>query len=61
MRTEFYIARRLSSRRDGGKAGVMERVATIATAVSLAVVIVPLSVVIGFKEELNAKISGMVG
>ena len=60
MRTEFYIARRLSSRRDGNKAGVMERVATIATAVSLAVVIVTLSVVVGFKEELNAKISGSV-
>lgn len=38
----------------------MERVATIATAVSLAVVIVTLSVVVGFKEELNAKISGAV-
>ena len=60
MRNEFYIARRLSSRRDGNKAGVMERVATIATAVSLAVVIVTLSVVVGFKEELNAKISGSV-
>ena len=60
MRTEFYIARRLSSRREGGKAGVMERVATIATAVSLAVVVVTLSVVVGFKEELDAKISGSV-
>lgn len=60
MRNEFYIARRLSSRRDGNKAGVMERVATIATAVSLAVVIVTLSVVVGFKQELNAKISGSV-
>ena len=60
MRTEFYIARRLSNRRDGNKAGVMERVATIATAVSLAVVIVTLSVVVGFTEELNAKISGSV-
>ena len=38
----------------------MERVATIATAVSLAVVVVTLSVVVGFKEELNAKISGSV-
>jgi lipoprotein-releasing system permease protein len=38
----------------------MERVATIATAVSLAVVIITLSVVIGFKEELDAKISGTV-
>lgn len=60
MRTEFYIARRLSDRREGGKAGVMERVATIATAVSLAVVVVTLSVVMGFKTELNAKISGSV-
>lgn len=60
MKTEFYIARRLSSRRDGGKAGVMERVAMIATAVSLAVVVVTLSVVVGFKEELDAKISGSV-
>ena len=60
MRTEFYIARRLSSRKDGGKAGVMERVATIATAVSLAVVVLTLSVVIGFKEELDAMISGSV-
>ena len=60
MRTEFYIARRLSNRREGGKAGVMERVATIATAVSLAVVVVTLSVVVGFKQELDAKISGSV-
>lgn len=38
----------------------MERVATIATAVSLAVVIITLSVVVGFKEELDAKISSSV-
>ena len=60
MKTEFYIARRLSNRKAGGKAGVMERVATVATAVSLAVVVITLSVVIGFKDELDAKISGSV-
>lgn len=60
MRTEFYIAQRLSSRKAGGKAGVMERVATVATAVSLMVVVLTLSVVIGFKEELNAMISSSV-
>ena len=38
----------------------MERVATIATAVSLAVVVVTLSVVIGFKVEIDALISGSV-
>ena len=48
MRTEFYIAKRLSSRREGAKAGIMERIATIATALSVAVVIVTLSVVVGF-------------
>jgi lipoprotein-releasing system permease protein len=37
----------------------MERVATIATAVGLAVIIVTLSVVIGFKQNLGALISGV--
>ena len=52
LKTEFYIARRLSSRSGGAKASVMERVATIATAVSLAVIVVTLSVVVGFKDNL---------
>lgn len=58
-KVEFDIARRLSDRRGGVKAGIMERVATIATAVSLAVIVVTLSVVIGFKQELAALISGV--
>lgn len=36
----------------------MERVATVATAVSLAVIIVTLSVVVGFKQDLRDLISG---
>lgn len=60
MKTEFYIAKRLSERRGGAKAGVMEHVATIATAVSLMVVIITLSVVVGFKQELNTMLSGAV-
>lgn len=59
MNIEFDIARRLSDRRGGAKAGIMERVATIATAVGLAVIIVTLSVVIGFKQNLGALISGV--
>lgn len=58
MRTEFYIAQRLSKREAGNKAGIMERVAVVATAVSIAVIIVTLSVVIGFKEDLRELISG---
>lgn len=55
---EFDIARRLSSRKAGNKAGIMERVATIATGVSIAVIIITLSVVIGFKYDLRSLLSG---
>lgn len=58
MKTEFYIAKRLSKRENGNRAGVMERVAVVATAVSLAVIIVTLSVVVGFKQDLSQLISG---
>lgn len=58
MNTEFYIARRLSERRADNRPGVMERVATIATAISLMVIIVTLSVVVGFKENLNKLLAG---
>lgn len=58
VKTEFYIARRLSSRTMGARAGIMERVATIATAVSLAVIIITLSIVVGFRHELESMISG---
>ena len=57
MSVEFDIARRLSSRKHGGRAGIMERVATVATIISLMVIIVALSVVVGFKREVNALVS----
>lgn len=58
MKTELYIAQRLSRRDEGNKAGVMERVAVVATAVSIAVIIITLSVVVGFKQNLRELISG---
>ena len=57
MSVEYDIARRLSSRKGGGRAGIMERVATIATAISLMVIIVALSVVVGFKRDVNTLLS----
>lgn len=54
---EFDIARRLASRKHGGRAGIMERVATIATTISLMVIIITLSVVVGFKGEVGALMS----
>ena len=58
MSNEFYIAKRLSSRKHGERAGVMERVATIATAISLMVIVVTVSVVVGFKQSVDAMLSG---
>ena len=58
MSIEFNIARRLSSRKSGHRAGIMERVATIATTISLAVIIVTLSVVVGFKQNIDSLLTG---
>lgn len=61
MSLEFDIARRLS-RRDRAdssrRSGVMERVAVVATAVSVAVMIVTMSVVVGFKHDLRRIMTG---
>lgn len=58
MSNEFYIAKRLSSRKHGERAGIMERVATVATAISLCVIVVTLSVVVGFKQSVDRLLSG---
>ena len=50
----------MSQRSEGAKPGIMERVATIATAVSLAVIVVTLSVVVGFKQDLGMLISSSI-
>ena len=57
MGVEFNIARRLSSRKQGGRAGIMERVATIATTISVMVIILTLAVVVGFKQGVGELIS----
>lgn len=57
MNTEFYIAQRLSSRKHSERAGIMERVATVATAISLTVIMVTLSVVVGFKQSIDTLLS----
>lgn len=57
MSVEFNIARRLSSRKQGGRAGIMERVATIATAISVMVIILTLAIVVGFKQGVGELIS----
>ncbi len=57
IRTEYFFAARLSQSSGGGN-GVMTRIATMSVAVGLAVMIVALGVIFGFKREISEKISG---
>ncbi len=57
IRTEFFIARRISSRA-GGRSNVMVRIATLTVAVGMAVMILALAIVIGFKREITSKLVG---
>lgn len=57
INTEFFISRRISSG-SGGKNNVMVRIATATVAVGMAVIIIALAVVTGFKKEITAKLVG---
>ncbi|MEG1759484.1 MAG: FtsX-like permease family protein [Alistipes sp.] len=58
MNTEFFIARRTAASSPDHKPGVMVRIAVISVAVSMAVMIVALAVIMGFKREVTEKIIG---
>ncbi len=55
----LFIARRTAHPTPGEKPGVMERIAVVAVALSLAVMIVALAVVAGFKHEVGHRLSGL--
>lgn len=55
---EFFIAQRLKSVRESRKNRIMIRVATLSTAVSVAVMIIAISVIMGFKNEISSKMVG---
>ncbi|HIW98012.1 MAG TPA: ABC transporter permease [Candidatus Tidjanibacter gallistercoris] len=55
--TELFISRRISSRRSG-RNNVMVRIATLTVAAGMAVMIIALAVVTGFKKEVTAKLVG---
>ncbi len=59
MNTELFIARRL--RGSGESKGVMVRIAVATTAVSLAVMIVAVAVIMGFRTEITDKITAFTG
>lgn len=57
INTELFISRRISSR-EGGRNNVMVRIATLTVAVGMAVMILALAVVTGFRKEITAKLAG---
>ena len=56
---ELFIARRTARPADGRRTGLMERIAVISVALSLAVMIVSLAVISGFKSEIAQRLSGL--
>lgn len=55
---EFFIARRIAQPTPENKPGVMERIAVVSVALSVAVMILALAAIMGFKRDISAKITG---
>ena len=60
LNTSLFIARRLSRSTDGRSRGTIIRISIATTALSIAVMIVSLAVVEGFKREISSKVEGFV-
>ena len=57
MNLAFFIARRTAQRTPENKPGVMERIAVISVALSVAVMILAMAVIMGFKHEVARKVT----
>ena len=58
LNLEYFLARRIATVAAGRKNNVMVRIATLSVAVGVAVMIVSLAVIFGFKREIAAKLGG---
>lgn len=58
MRLPFFLARRLSLSSEGHKSSPSVRVATVAVALSVAVMIAAIAIVLGFKKEITDRVTG---
>lgn len=57
----FFIARRTARSGAGRNAGVMQRIAVVSVALSIAVMLVSVAVMMGFKREIARKMVGFTG
>lgn len=58
---EYFIAERTANSEKRGGGGVMLPTATIAVALSIAVMVITISVIFGFKREVHRKITSLSG
>ena len=58
MNLSFFIARRMAQPAPGNKPGVMERIAVVSVALGMAVMILAMAVIMGFKREVARKMTG---
>ena len=58
MNLAFFIARRTAQSGPGNRPGVVERIAVMSVALSMAVMILTLAVMMGFKREVTRKMTG---
>ncbi len=61
MNLEYFIARRVSSGGDGAHRSLMMRVATLAVTLSIAVMIITLAVISGFKSDITTSLTSLTG
>ena len=59
MRLEFEIAHRMARSSSGARRSVMERIAIFSVALSLAVMLLSMAVIVGFKVELSRKVGDL--
>lgn len=59
MNLPLTIARRMAAPGSGNRPGVMERIAVVSVALSLAVMILAIAVMLGFKREVSQRIAGL--
>lgn len=58
MNLAFFIARRMAKPSAENKPGVMERIAVVSVALGMAVMILSMAVIMGFKREVARKMTG---
>lgn len=58
LNTEFFIAQRIATRTGGDNGNVMVRIASLTVAIGMAVMIVSMAVISGFRSEITGKLLG---